>query len=125
MGRSTFTRMAMAGVFAAAVIVTSAGPASAVSDKTIYLPNGRGYMKFIDDGDVFEICDTKADGHGVKGVLKKQYLTGNISTIFTEEDGGDSGCDKHPYNIGNDGWYQMELTWNGGGGLVESGWFNE
>ncbi|WP_306337846.1 hypothetical protein [Streptomyces sp. KL118A] len=127
--RSTFTRIAVIGAAAATLFAVSSGPALAagvrVSDKTITLPDGRGYMKFHDDGDVFEICDTKADGNGVTGSLKKQYVAGNISTLWTDGDGGDSGCDKHPYNVGNDGWYQMTLKWNGGGSTVTSEWFNE
>ncbi|MCT9107839.1 hypothetical protein ACFWD7_03975 [Streptomyces mirabilis] len=37
------------------------------SDKQINLPSGRGYRHFHDDGDVFSVCDTKADGYGVTG----------------------------------------------------------
>lgn len=123
--KPTLVRLAIVGAAAAAMFVTTTSSALADSDKTIYLPDGRGYMKFVDDGDVFIICDTRVDDHGVTGTLKKQYLTGNISTLWTEQDGGDAGCDKHPYNIGNDGWYEMQLDWNGTGGRVFSGWFNE
>lgn len=125
MRKSMVARFAVVAAAASAMLLTAQGTALADTNKIIYLPDGRGYMKFIDDGDVFEICDTRVDDRGVTGTLKKQYLTGNISELWSEQDGGDAGCDKHPYNIGNDGWYQMKITWNGGGSAVYSGWFNE
>ncbi|MFJ8947022.1 hypothetical protein ACIRG4_27935 [Streptomyces sp. NPDC102395] len=125
MFKSTFSRLALAGAGAAAMMVTLAPSAQAVSDKTITLPQGRGYMKFIDDGDVFQVCDTKADGHGVTGTLWVRNIGGVTSVATTVDDGGNSGCDKKGYNIGQLASYRMELCWNGGGGCVFSEWFNE
>ncbi|MGW0665450.1 hypothetical protein [Streptomyces sp. NPDC002746] len=123
--KAKFTHIAMVGAAAVAMMVGSTAPAMADTNKIVYLPDGRGYIKFIDDGDVFQICDTKADGHGVTGRL--DYRTGGVGNIlWYEEDGGDSGCDNHPYNIGN--WpkeYQMGIKWNGGGGYHTGDWFNE
>ncbi|MFI6371760.1 hypothetical protein [Streptomyces sp. NPDC050546] len=123
--KSKLTRMAMVGAAAAAMVVTSTAPAMAVSDKTISLPNGRGYMKFVDDGDVFRVCDTKADGHGVTGTLWVRNASGLVSKVFDLGDGGDAGCGKKPYNIGQLASYKMEVCWNGGGGCKFSEWFNE
>ncbi|MFJ1734934.1 hypothetical protein [Streptomyces sp. NPDC088254] len=125
MFKSTFSRLALAGAGAAAMMVTLAPSAQAASDKTITLPQGRGYMKFIDDGDVFQVCDTKADGHGVTGTLWVRNVGGVTSVATTVDDGGNSGCDKKGYNIGQLASYRMELCWNGGGGCVFSEWFNE
>ncbi|RZU17091.1 hypothetical protein [Streptomyces sp. BK239] len=125
MFKSTFSRLALAGAGAAAMVVTLAPSAQAVSDKTITLPQGRGYMKFIDDGDVFKVCDTKADGHGVTGTLWVRNIGGVTSVATTVDDGGNSGCDKKGYNVGQLASYRMELCWNGGGGCVFSEWFNE
>ncbi|NGO78950.1 hypothetical protein G6045_25310 [Streptomyces sp. YC504] len=118
----SLSRFAVAGLAVASVLVATAGPAQAVSDKTIKIPGGRGWMTFYDDGDMFQVCDTLADGHGVSGRLidndynEKLYLT----------DGGDSGCSKKEgYNVGQLGSYQMQLSWNGDGYDVKSEWFNE
>ncbi|MFI0934984.1 hypothetical protein ACH4RG_25105 [Streptomyces sp. NPDC021019] len=124
--KSRLTRVAVVAG-AAALIAASVAPAQAVEAKgnmTIYLPKGRGKMIFHDDGDVFKICDTKADGHGVTGYLYKQGTTGSAVIAFKEADGGDAGCDKHPYNVGRLANYQMQLFWNGGGSVL-SKWFNE
>ncbi|MFI5806802.1 hypothetical protein [Streptomyces sp. NPDC051561] len=118
-------RIVLVAATAAAVFVTAATPALAadvlVSNKVIKLPGGRGSMTFIDDGDMFQVCDTKADGHGVAGRLidndynQKLYIT----------DGGDANCGKDGYNVGQSGSYQMQLSWNGDGYEVKSEWFNE
>ena len=53
MRKSMITRLAVVGAAVTTMVVTAQGTAMADTDKTIYLPDGRGYMKFIDDGDVF------------------------------------------------------------------------
>ncbi|MCT9142581.1 hypothetical protein [Streptomyces violarus] len=123
----SFTRIAVAGAAVATVFAGTTSTAQASdfstldSDKKISLPGGRGTMTFIDDGDVFKVCDTKADGHGVSGRLidndynEKLYIT----------DGGDSNCGKGGYDVGQFGSYQMQLSWNGDGYDVKSEWFNE
>ncbi|MFF3936067.1 hypothetical protein [Streptomyces phaeofaciens] len=122
--KSKLSRMALVGAGAAALMVTMAPSAQAVSDKTITLPNSRGYMKFIDDGDVFKVCDTRADGYGVTGTLFVRNASGLVSVATTVDDGGDEGCDKKGYNIGQLASYQMRVCWDGGG-CVSSEWFNE
>lgn len=57
------TGAAAAALAAVALLAVSASPASATSNKTISY-GSRGYMEFIDDGDVFKLCDTLADGQG-------------------------------------------------------------
>ncbi|MGW4874430.1 hypothetical protein [Streptomyces chartreusis] len=126
MTRSRLSRLAALGTATLSMIIASATPSSADSDKTVYLPGGRGYMKFHDNGDVFEVCDTKADGHGVAGMLwEKNQVTQNAKTVLVLEDGGDSGCAKKGHDIGNVYTYSMNISWNGGGGTYTSGWFNE
>ncbi|WP_393058966.1 hypothetical protein [Streptomyces sp. LN549] len=123
----SFARIAVAGAAVATVLTGTMSTAQATevgvldSNKTISLPGGQGTMTFIDDGDVFQVCDTKADGHGVAGRL--------IDNTYNEkiyiDDGGDAGCDKKGYDVGQSGSFQMQLSWNGGGGDVKSEWFNE
>ncbi|MBC9729005.1 hypothetical protein [Streptomyces sp. TRM68367] len=125
MTKSKLTRMAMVGAAAATMVVASTAPAMAVSNKTIYLDGSRGYMKFIDDGDVFQVCDTRADGHGVTGTLWVRNAGGVVSKVFDLGDGGDAGCNKKGYNVGQLASYRMQVTWNGGGGSKFSAWFNE
>ncbi|MFI9587651.1 hypothetical protein ACIHCQ_38925 [Streptomyces sp. NPDC052236] len=124
----TFTRMAVAGAAVVSVLAVTASQAQAavlVSNKTI--SNSHGKMTFIDDGDVFQVCDTKADGHGMTGELVQIYDAGANQVRLTVTDGGDSGCDKKGYNIGNqfNEQYEMWLSWNGGGATVKSERFNE
>ncbi len=112
MFKTQFARAALVAGMSALMVAASAAPALA-DDKTVVLPN-TGYIKFIDDGDVFVICDTEADGHGVTGsLIFRPLLGGTPYTLWREQDGGDAGCDKHPYNIGNDGTYWMKICWNG------------
>ncbi|MFF4402193.1 hypothetical protein [Streptomyces sp. NPDC001480] len=40
-------------------------------------------------------------------------------------DGGDAGCGKKGYDVGQFGSYQVQLSWNGDGYDVKSEWFNE
>ncbi len=110
----------------AALVVGLSASAQADSDKQINLPSSRGYMHFHDDGDVFSVCDTKADGYGVTGALWVRNSAGIESRLWTLDDGGDSGCDKKGENIGQLSVYKMEVWWNGGGAAVWSpDWFNE
>ncbi|MFI5801306.1 hypothetical protein [Streptomyces sp. NPDC051561] len=120
--RLAVTGVAVATVFAGTVSTAQASEAGVlITDKKISLRDGRGTMTFFDDGDVFQVCDTKADGHGVSGRL--------IDDAYREkvyiEDGGDAGCDKKGYDVGQFASYQMQLSWNGGDPEVHSGWFNE
>ncbi|XUL89828.1 hypothetical protein ACQ86D_27050 [Streptomyces galilaeus] len=126
MTRSKLSRLAAIGAATLAVIGGSAAPASANSDKILYLPGGRGYIKYHDDGDVFTVCDTKADGHGVTGTLIAiNQVTQNGGTVWTLDDGGDSGCGKKAYDVGNLYTYQMTINWHGNSDWYFSEWFNE
>ncbi|MFC4336019.1 hypothetical protein [Salininema proteolyticum] len=125
MRKSWITRLAIAGTAGLALVGMTAAPAMA-GDKTY--KTDRGYFKFIDDGDMFKICDTKKDGHGVKGYLYlKDGMTGKVRKVMTIDDGGDKGCDKKGFNIGNFHQYRMVFIWNGNGGEYQavSPWFNE
>ncbi|MFI5801308.1 hypothetical protein [Streptomyces sp. NPDC051561] len=122
------TRIAVAGAAVAAVFGGTASTAQAAEVGTldtnivISLPDGRGKMTFIDNGDMFEVCDTRADGHGVEGAVIDDQGRRKI----TVTDGGDAGCDKGGWNVPN-GWdyFQMTLAWDGGGPTVYSRSFNE
>lgn len=118
MFRSKLTRMATIGA-AATMLIASASPVMASQkkddvgtldeNKTVETYGGK--MTFIDDGDVFKICDTDANGHGVYGALfYNSYINPNgWARVMTTEDGGDAGCDKKGYNIGNSGDYIMVI----------------
>ncbi|MFD4022898.1 hypothetical protein ACFWRV_05145 [Streptomyces sp. NPDC058576] len=123
--KSKFARAAMVVGASAAMIVGMSPSAQAASDKRVNLPSGRGYMHFFDDGDVFQVCDKKADGHGVTGALWVTTSAGVTSKLWALNDGGDAACEKEPENIGNLSSYQMRVSWNGGGGQYVSEWFNE
>ncbi|MET7780865.1 hypothetical protein ACGFY3_33860 [Streptomyces mirabilis] len=124
--KSKLARAAAVVGASAALVVGVSASAQADSDKQINLPSGRGYMHFHDDGDVFSVCDTKADGYGVTGALWVRNSAGITSQLWTLDDGGDSGCDKKGENIGQLSVYKMEVWWHGGGAAVWSpDWFNE
>ncbi|MFE9888475.1 hypothetical protein [Streptomyces scopuliridis] len=109
--------MATVSAATATMVVASAYPVLAVQtndvgtldNKTVSVAGG--HMTFIDDGDVFEICDTWANGTGVYGALfYNSYIgTDGFQRVMTTEDGGDAGCDKKGYNIGNSGEYIMVI----------------
>ncbi|KND30843.1 hypothetical protein [Streptomyces acidiscabies] len=96
------TAVKRAGIVA---IGFASSPAMA-SNVGISLPNGRGTMTFIDDGDKFRVCDTRVDDHGV--------------TILTIDDGGDNGCDTKETDLIGTTPHDMILCWNGGGACVVS-----
>ena len=94
----TFTRIAVAGA-SLALVYAGSTPAWAADagvqweNKVISLSGGRGDMAFHDDGDVFEVCDTKADGAGVTGyVYERNPVTLNVRLVRSVSDGGDAGC---------------------------------
>jgi hypothetical protein len=119
MFRSKLARMTTVSAATATMLVASACPAIAVqaddvgtlANKTIEISQGK--MTFIDDGDVFQICDTSRDGQSVYGaVFYDSYIgTGGFKRVMTTEDGGDAGCDKKGYNIGNGGSYTFVICW--------------
>ncbi|MET9516103.1 hypothetical protein [Streptomyces sp. NPDC002994] len=123
MAKTMFKRGAVVVAAAAMSIGFTAAPAFAANQ---YLTlSGRGQMTHIDDGDVFRVCDTNADGHGVTGYLRTINTSNEIRTVLTVDDGGDAGCDSKGYDIMFNQPYDMLLCWNGGGGCVVSAVFDE
>ncbi|MGW1491022.1 hypothetical protein [Streptomyces sp. NPDC002402] len=111
---------AVATVFAGTVSTAQAAD-TAILDTNKTISNGHGKMTYIDDGDMFEVCDTKADGHGMTG----QVLGWQGRVKLTVTDGGDAGCDKGGYNVGQVESVKMALVWDGGGDWVYSYDFTE
>lgn len=123
--KSWFSRFAVIGAVLTAVVLASSSPAMADSNKSI--GNQYGTFTFIDDGDTFRICDNLADGHGVTGILvEKNAWNGTRKTVMEIDDGGDRGCDKGAFNIGNLHEYKMYFFWGGDFSThLATGWFNE
>ncbi|MEU4181452.1 hypothetical protein [Streptomyces sp. NPDC026589] len=115
--KSKLARAAAVGAAAATMLFTSTYPAIAQqTDEVGVLSNitleiAVGTMTFIDDGDVFKICDTAKNGQGVYGALfYNSYINSNgWDRVMKTVDGGDKGCDKKPHNVGNGGQYVMAL----------------
>lgn len=94
----------LATVVAGAMAMVIVGSTLAYAGDTIeYITfNGidRGKITHIDDGDRFEICDIYADGYGVRGYVEKAYVPGTVwTTMGSEDDGGDPGCDYFQYDV--------------------------
>ena len=67
--------MSRAGaVFAAAAvgIVVSAGVASAANG-SVSVADNSGYASWLENGDTLTVCDSKADGWGVRGYIYRPY----------------------------------------------------
>ncbi|MER5556519.1 hypothetical protein ABT001_33520 [Streptomyces sp. NPDC002793] len=103
---SVLSRAAVAGASAVALVAAMASPASAANKS---ISNGYGYMKHVDDGDIFRVCDTRAEGVGVYGTLwyDSFVTTGGYKRVLNLSDGGDSGCGRAVHDIGNGGHYVM------------------
>ncbi|MGY3201464.1 hypothetical protein [Streptomyces sp. TE5632] len=98
------------------------------TDIEIHDAYGQGSFYFKDNGDVFTVCDTKADGAGVIGKLWYKPIGGDWYVAASEDDGGDAGCDKFASDVGPVGDYQMKLYWTGVGyhkEIAKSRVFNE
>ncbi|MFB7091547.1 hypothetical protein [Streptomyces sp. NPDC056296] len=125
--RIALTRLAVAGSAVAAVLAGTAAPAMAgdaqVLDTNKTISNDHGYMTYLDNGDMFVVCDTKADGYGMTGIVQTPKAIPLDKLKIT--DGGDAGCDKDGIDVTNSSDYRMKLTWDGGGLSVYSAWFNE
>ncbi|MFI5801309.1 hypothetical protein [Streptomyces sp. NPDC051561] len=122
---SSLTRIAVAGAAVAAIFAGTASAAQAAEvgtmDTNKTISNGHGKMTYIDNGDMFQVCDTKADGYGMTG----QVIRPGGNPLLTVTDGGDAGCDKAGYDVGQIWSVQMALVWDGGGDWVYSEHFTE
>ncbi|WP_141745967.1 hypothetical protein [Streptomyces sp. EN27] len=122
------------GVVASALVLVGAvaSPAFA-ADRTMSVPGG--YMKHVDNGDIFRVCDTRADGKGIYGQLwyDSFYATGGYKIVLKLSDGGDAGCDSAVHDIGNKGHYVMTVCsgsyapdpWPNHSNCTHSAGFNE
>jgi hypothetical protein len=134
------SKCATATAITAVVLAASACPAIAASADDVGVLDNKsvetrgGKMTFIDDGDVFKICDTNADGKGVYGALfyAPYWDPNDHDRVMTISDGGDAGCDKKGHNIGNSGIFYMKICWGSypegidpDNGCDVSGGFNE
>ncbi|WP_416972373.1 hypothetical protein [Streptomyces sp. 4F14] len=104
----------------AAIFLGVASAPAFAGNVGISLPNNRGNMTFIDDGDKFRVCDTRVDDHGVTGYVRQLRADGRIVTILTVDDGGDNGCDTKETDLIGRTPHDMVLCWNGGGACVVS-----
>ncbi|MFL1432180.1 MULTISPECIES: hypothetical protein [unclassified Nocardiopsis] len=112
MPASMFTRISAICAAATLTVLSAAAPAAAAAaaaDRTAEINGGR--MTFIDDGDVFKICDLLKNGKGVYGAVfyNSYWDTSGYKRVMTISDGGDPGCDKKGYNIGNSGTYTFVI----------------
>ncbi|KUN75746.1 hypothetical protein [Streptomyces griseoruber] len=121
MFKSKLARATLVVSASAVLVVAMSSSAQAITNKTVSLPDSRGYMHFHDDGDVFSVCDTRADGHGVSGNL----MNADNAVVFTLKDDTDDGCAKKGYNVGIRA-VRMEIWWDGDFSKVYySDWFRE
>ncbi|MFF7310646.1 hypothetical protein [Streptomyces sp. NPDC008137] len=120
MNRAFCKRIGVTVIAAASAMIVSIAPAAAITD--IKIAGNGGTFTFHDDGDVFEVCDTNADGAAVLGRLYYKPIGGDWYVTEEEEDGGDGGCDKMPHDVNGVGDYQMKLYWLGTGypGLLQA-----
>ncbi|MCX5275063.1 hypothetical protein [Streptomyces virginiae] len=104
---------------AAAAVEPAAAAVEAAGDITI-TAEGRGLVEYIDDGDVFTVCDTNGgDGYGV--VMKIYYKApvtippsaARYELAKSVYDGNGGGCTKVGYDIGDVGSYYFTLEWAG------------
>ncbi|MFD7127343.1 MULTISPECIES: hypothetical protein [Streptomyces] len=99
---SKLARAVAVAATAVTVLSASAYPAVALEEDGVgvlgnkTLDIGSGTMTFIDDGDVFKICDTVKDGEGVYGALfYNSYVKPNgWDRVMKVADGGDASCGK-------------------------------
>ena len=123
----SLVRIAVAGAgIATALSLTAASPALAniksppLTDQHVSFPGGKGTMSYIDDGDQFSVCDTKADAYEMVGMVESYHA----GTLLILRDSTDAGCEWGGYDVGINA-VRLALTWEGGGGTIRSGYFNE
>ncbi|WP_330289410.1 hypothetical protein [Streptomyces sp. NBC_00576] len=119
--KSKLARATLVVGASAALVVGMSSSAQAITNETVYLPDDRGYMHFHDDGDVFSVCDTRADGYGVSGNL----FNADNAGLFTLKDNTDDGCAKKGYDVGIRA-VRMQVWWDGNlSKWYYSDWFRE
>lgn len=87
-----------AAVLSAVVVALVLGTPPAFA-ANITVNNGNGTMTHIDDGDRFKVCDTRANGVGVTGTLGWTVPGVQTKIVYTEQDGGDAGCDYFQFDV--------------------------
>ncbi|MFF7232641.1 hypothetical protein [Streptomyces sioyaensis] len=127
MNKAFGKRIGITCLTALTAMLISAAPAAAHTN--IKISDITGSMTFIDDGDVFKICDTHADGAAVLGRLYYKSIGGDWHVSREDADGGDRGCNKFEADVNGVGDYKMKLYWLGTGypgiKVAESRVFNE
>jgi hypothetical protein len=107
-------KMVMVIAAAIATVFISAAPASATSNIYLYyLGNYSGYGEFQSYGDVFTVCDMRADGYGVR-LYWSVPATGRTGNV-TDSNGANGDCITQNVNIGegNQVRYRLCLVNNG------------
>lgn len=127
--RSLVKRLGVIAVTATTAVLLPASPALALEDIEIKDVDLRAYMIFHDNGDTFQVCDTRVDGGGVRGKLFYKAIGGSwyVSDSASDGDGGPA-CSKFASDVNNVGDYQMKLYWLGTGiekEVAKSRVFNE
>ena len=91
------------GVFAAAAmgVVLSAGVASAANG-SVSVSDNSGYASWLENGDTLTVCDSKADGWGVRGYIYRPYsgdpANGTV-LIKLSDPSSDGNCEAVSENI--------------------------
>lgn len=110
MSRRSIVRTSGAALVATFLTATSMTAATADSGINVMAgeraSNGNGYIQFIDKGDRFKVCDTRANGEGVEGFVGLS-LYGDI--LGEADDGGDAGCDYFHVNVRRNIPYYMTI----------------
>lgn len=117
--RSWPKRLGAVAAAAAMASVAAISPAAAASGDITITGPGRGLVEYIDDGDIFTVCDTNGgDGNGV--VLKIWYRPavtipgpGTFKVVKSQYDGDGGGCTTIGYDIENYGTFRFTLHWAG------------
>lgn len=88
--------------FSAVLLTLGLSPAANAAN--LKVSNGNGYIEHIDSGDRFNVCDTRANGDGVTGII---MFNGTI--VAAEDDGGDAGCDSFTFDIKTGLVYELKI----------------
>ncbi len=92
-------KMVMVVAAAVATVFIGAAPASATSNVYLYYGgNYSGYGEFQSSGDVFHVCDMRADGYGVR-LYWSVPVSGRTGDV-TDSNGANGDCASMNVNIG-------------------------